>query len=94
VLISDIEAPVGPSILKFAAAAAAMIMLAGCAVTMPFPPLARSSPDSHFACNAGSKCTNETKNPRVTTRRSTPIARVKIEDDPPDFIVNGSRTTE
>jgi len=37
-LISDVEAPVGPSILKFAAAAAAMIMLAGCAVTMPFPP--------------------------------------------------------
>ena len=93
-LISDVEAPVGPSILKFAAAAAAMIMLAGCAVTMPFPPLATSSPHSQFACNAGSKCTNETKDPSVANRRSRPIDRVRIDDNPPDFIVNGSSITE
>ena len=62
-LISDLEAPGSPSILKFAAAAAATIMLAGCAVTMPFPPLATSSRDSHFACKAGSKCSNEAQEP-------------------------------
>jgi hypothetical protein len=92
-LISDVEAPVGPS-LKFIAAAAAMIMLAGCAVKMPFPPLATSSPHSQFACNAGSKCTNETKNPWVANHRSRPIDRVRIDDNPPDFIVNGSSITE
>jgi hypothetical protein len=37
-LILDLEAPGSPSIIKFSAAAAAMIMLTGCAVTMPFPP--------------------------------------------------------
>ena len=88
-LISDLEAPDSPSILKFAAAAAAMIILAGCAVTMPLPPLATSSRESHFACRAGSKCPNETKNPRVATRGSKPIDDSRIDDDPPDFIVNG-----
>jgi len=88
-LISDLEAPDTRSILKFAAAAAAMIMLAGCAVTMPLPPLAASSRDPHFACRAGSKCPDETKNPRVATRGSKPIDDGRIDDDPPDFIVNG-----
>jgi hypothetical protein len=92
-LISDLEAPDSPSILKFAAAAAAMIILAGCAVTMPLPPLATSSRDSQFDCRAGSKCSNETKNARVATRGSKPIDD-RIDDDPPDFIVNGSGTTE
>src|SRR6516225_9002636 len=89
-LISDLEAPDSPSTLKFAAAAAAMIILAGCAVTMPLPPLATSSRESHFACRAGSKCPKETKNPRVATRGSKPIDDGRIDDDPPDFIVNGS----
>jgi hypothetical protein len=87
-LISDPEAPRSPSILKFAAAAAAMMILAGCAVTMPLRPLATSGHDSHFACRAGSKCSNETKHP-VAKRRLKPIDDVRIDDDPPDFIVNG-----
>jgi len=96
-LISDLEALGSPSIMKFAAAAAAMIILAGCAVTMPFPPLATSSRDSHFVCKAGSKCPNETRGPRVANRRSKPIDDGKIDDDPPDFMANGGNqvgTTE
>ena len=88
-LISDLEAPGSPSIMKFAAAAAAMTMLAGCAVTMPFPTIGTPTPDWHVACNTGSKCSNEAKNPRVANRRSKPIDDVRIDDDPPDFIVNG-----
>ena len=94
VLISNLEALGSPSIMKSAAAAAALIALAGCAVTMPFPPLATSSRDSHFACKVGSKCPNETRNPRVANRRSKPIDDGKIDDNPSDFIVNGRSTTE
>jgi hypothetical protein len=88
-LISDLEAPGSRSIMKFAAAAAAMTMLAGCAVTMPFPTIATPTPDWHFACKTGSKCSNEAKNPRVANRRSKPIDDGRVDDDPPDFIVNG-----
>jgi len=31
------------------------------------------------------------KNPRVANRRSKPIDDGRIDDDPPDFIVNGGR---
>jgi hypothetical protein len=93
-LILDLEAPGSPSIIKFSAAAAAMIMLTGCAVTMPFPPLAPSSRDSHFACRAGYKCSNETKNPRVANCPSKTIDDEKVVDNPPDFILNGSGITE
>jgi hypothetical protein len=82
-LISDLEAPGSASIMKFAAAAAAMVILAGCAVTMPFPPLATSSRDSHFGGRAGSKCANETKNPRVANRGSKPIDVGRIDDNHP-----------
>jgi hypothetical protein len=87
-----IEAPGSPSIMKLAAAAGALAMLAGCAVTMPFPPLATSFPDSgdwHPICWAGSKCSIETSNSRVAYRRLKPANDGKIDDDPPDFIVNG-----
>ena len=93
-LISDLEAPGSRSIMKFAAAAAAMVILAGCAVTMPFPPLATSSRDSHFACKAGYKCSNETKNARVANRPSKTIDDGKVVDNPPDFLLNGSSSTE
>ena len=93
-LISDLEALGSPSIMKFFAAAAAMIMLAGCAVTMPFPPLATSSRDSHFVCKAGYKCSSETKNARVANRPSKAIDDDKVVDNPPDFILNGSSTTK
>ena len=93
-LISDLEAPGTPSIMRFFAAAAAMIMLAGCAVTMPFPPLATASRDSRFACKAGYKCSNETKNARVANRPSKTIDDGKVVDNPPDFLLNGSSSAE
>jgi hypothetical protein len=79
------------SIMKFAAAAAAMVALAGCAIAVPLPPLATSfqeSRDGHFACKAGSKCSNETTNHRVAYRHSQPVGGGQIDDDPPDFILN------
>ena len=87
----NIEATGSPSIMKFAAAAAAMAVLAGCAVTMPFPPLATSFQDSHDwhrACRAGFKC-YETSNSRVAYRPSKAANDPKIDDDPPNFIVSG-----
>src|SRR5271165_4387142 len=84
--------PIGSqNIRKFVAAAAAMAALAGCAIAVPLPPLATSfqeSRDGHFACKAGSKCPNETTNHRVAYRRSQPVGCGKIDDDPPDFILN------
>jgi len=85
--------PIGSqNIRKFVAAAAAMAALAGCAIAVPLPPLATSFQESrggHFACKAGSKCPNETPNHRVAYRRSQPAGHGKIDDDPPDFILNG-----
>jgi hypothetical protein len=90
-LNSELEAYGGPRIMKFAAAVAAMAVLAGCAVTMPFPPLTTSfqgSPDSHAACKPASKCSSETTNFRLAYRRQKPVDDGKIDNDPPDFIVN------
>jgi hypothetical protein len=78
--------------MKFAAAAAVTALLAGCAVAVPLPPFTTSSQysrDGDFACTAGSKCPNGTTNHRVAYRRSQPIGGGKIDDDPPDFILNG-----
>jgi hypothetical protein len=77
------------NIMKFATAAAAMAVLAGCAVAVSLPPLATSpqtSRDRDFACRAGSKCPNGTRDHRVAYRRSQPVGGGKIDDDPPDFI--------
>ena len=87
----NFEAHGSPSIMKFAATAAAMSVLPGCALTMPFPPLATSFQDSHDwhrDCRVGFKC-YETSNPRVAYRPSKPANDPKIDDDTPDFIVNG-----
>ena len=75
--------------MKFAAAAAAMAVLAGCAVAVPLRPLATSfqnSRDGDFACRAGTKCPNGITDHRVACRRSQPIGGGKIDDDPPNFI--------
>jgi hypothetical protein len=91
-LNSEPEAPGSQNIMKFVAAAAAVAALAGCAIAVPLPPLATSfqeSRDGHFACNAGSKCPNETTNHRVAYHRSQPVGHGKIADDPPDFILSG-----
>jgi hypothetical protein len=88
-LYSESETSAHRNIMKFAAAAAAMAVLASCAVAVPLPPLATSFQDSragHFACKAGSKCPNEITNHRVAYRRSQPVGNGKFNDDPPDFI--------
>jgi hypothetical protein len=75
--------------IKLAVAAAAMALLAGCAVTMPLRPLATFSQCGRaldFACRTGAKCSNGTTDHRVSYRRSQLIGGSKIDDDPPDFI--------
>jgi hypothetical protein len=71
--------------LKLAAAAAAMAVLAGCAVAVPLRPLPtalQGSGDRDFACTANSQC------PKRTSRRSELVSRGNIAEDPPDFILN------
>jgi hypothetical protein len=75
--------------IKLAIAAAAMAVLAGCAVTMPLRPLTESSQNGRapdFTCRTGSKCSNGTTDHRVSYRRSRLVGGGKIDDDPPDFI--------
>jgi hypothetical protein len=91
-LTSKPQAPGSRNIMKFAAAATAVAVLTGCAVSMPLRPLATSSqisPEGRFGCKAGSKCPNQTMNHRVAFRHSQPARAAKIDDDPPDFILNG-----
>jgi len=83
---SKSEASASRNTMKFAAALAAIALLAGCAVAVPMRPLAMSSQDSRdrdFACATDSKCP---RNHRVASRRSQPVSSSKLEDDPPDFI--------
>jgi hypothetical protein len=90
-LHSEREASVNRNTMKFAAAAAAMAVLAGCAVSVPLRPLATSfqnSRDGDFTCTADPKCPNGTTDHRVAYRRSQPVGGGKIDDDPPDFILN------
>ena len=78
------------NIIKFGAAAAAMAVLAGCALAVPLPPLTTSSQDSHnggFVCGASSKCSNKTT-PRRVAHRSQLVNSPKLDDNPPDFILN------
>jgi hypothetical protein len=82
--------------IKFAVAAAAMAMLAGCAVTMPLRPSAtfsQNNPAPDFACRTGSKCTHGITDHRVAYRRSQAVGGGKIDDDPPDFIVDQDGTS-
>jgi hypothetical protein len=74
------------NIMKFAAATAAMALLAGCAVAVPLPPLTTFSQDSrHLACTGSSKCRNGNQ---VAYRRSPAVGVGQIDEDPPNFILN------
>jgi len=91
-LTSKPQAPRSRNITKFAAAAAVVAMLTGCAVSMPLRPLAASSQENaegQFGCKAESKCPHETMNHRIAYGRSQPVRAPKVDDDPPDFILNG-----
>ncbi len=92
-LYSETEASGNRNIMKLVAAAAAMAVLAGCAVAVPLPPLATSlqdSRDGNIACKAGSKCSNGTTNRRIAYGRSRPVGGGKIGEVPPDFILNSA----
>ena len=83
---SEISAKRG---IKLAVAAAAMVVLAGCAVTMPLRPLTTSSQNgraSDFACRTGAKCSDRATDHRVSYHRPQLVGGGKIDDDPPDFI--------
>jgi hypothetical protein len=74
-------------IVRFAAATAAMALLASCAVAVPLPPLTTFSQGSRDVGCTDSKCRNGNQ---VAYRRSQPVGGSKIEDGPPDFIVNNA----
>jgi hypothetical protein len=73
--------------IKFAAVAAAMAVLAGCAVSMPLPPFSTFSQYTRtgdLPCKVSSKCPKA----RLSYHHSEPIGRASIDADPPDFIQN------
>ena len=80
------------STFKLAAAAAGISVLAGCAVAMPLRPLATASQDGrdrNFACTANSKCPYAITGPRRNSHGTQLFRGGNIDDDPPDFILNG-----
>jgi hypothetical protein len=63
---------------KLAAAAAAMILLSGCAMAMPLRPLATSSQDSRdrdFYCRADPKCSHKSVGSLIKVRSPLTVAR-------------------
>ena len=79
------------NITKLAAAAAAMTVLAGCAMAVPLRPSATSSQDSRdrdFYCRADPKFSHRSAERRIASRRSQPVDGGQIHD-PPDFILKG-----
>jgi hypothetical protein len=86
------EASANWNTLKLAAAAAAMAVLAGCAVAVPLRPLASASQDSrdrNFACTTNSKCPHAITGPKRNSHGTQLFRGGNIDDDPPDFILNG-----
>jgi len=84
--------------LKLATAAAAMVMLAGCAVARlsPLTTASRDNRNREFACTANSKCSTAITSHQGPFRRLQPVQPVggdNIADDPPDFILNGPEGT-
>jgi hypothetical protein len=84
-LHSEAEVYANWKIMKFAGAAAAMALLAGCAVAMPLRSLAtysQSASNGDFACAANPRCPNGSTDHRVTYRYSQPVSG-KFDVDPP-----------
>ena len=72
-------------VMRFAALAAVISTLAGCAIAVPLRPLP-TSPDG-LACTASSRCPNATTSRPVAHRPSQPVQGAN-DRDPPDFIAN------
>jgi hypothetical protein len=90
-LHSEPRASVNRNVIKFSAAAAAMAVLAGCAISMPLRPLATAPPDirdNDFSCRAHTDCRDGSIGHRIAHRESQSVNGGKIDDDPPDFISN------
>ena len=79
--------------MKLVAAATAVAVLAGCAIAVPLRPLSTSFQNisnGDTACTVKLRCPNGSTDHRVAPRHSQPVTS-KLDDDPPDFILN--RTT-
>jgi len=71
------------NITKLAAAAAAMTVLAGCAMAVPLRPSAASSQDSRdrdFYCRADPKCSHRSAERRIASRRPQLVDGGQIHD--------------
>jgi hypothetical protein len=78
--------------MNFAAAAAVVAVLAGCAIAVPLRPLSTSFQNSSHGdsvCTVKPRCPNGSTDHRVAYRRSQPVTG-KLDDDPPDFILNSA----
>src|SRR6266705_1494058 len=79
IMHSQLQAKI--KVMRFAALAAVISTLAGCAVAVPLRPLP-TSPDG-LACTASSRCPNATTSRPVAHRPSQPVHGAKIDHDPP-----------
>lgn len=69
------------NITKLAAAAAAMTVLAGCAMAVPLRPSAASSQDSRdrdFYCRADPKCSHKSVGSLINVRSPLTVARYRM----------------
>ena len=90
-LRSELEESAIWIIMKFVGVSAAMSVLASCAVAVPLRPLATSlhgRGEGDLTCTADSRCPNGTRDRQAAYRRLQPVVGGKIDDDPPDFILN------
>jgi hypothetical protein len=90
-LRSELEESANWMIMKFVGVSAAMSVLASCAVAMPLRPLATSPHgrgEGDLTCTADSRCSKSNSDRQAAYRRLQPVVGGKIDDDPPDFILN------
>jgi hypothetical protein len=75
--------------MKFVAVTAAMSMLASCAIAVPLRPLAsHGRGESELTCTT--RCSDGNRDRKAAHRPSRPVVDGKIDDAPPDFIVNST----
>jgi hypothetical protein len=78
-------------IMKFVGASAAMSMLASCAIAVPLRPLTlHGRGEGELTCMTDSRCSNGNRDRQAAHRHSRPVVNGKIDDDPPDFILNNT----
>jgi hypothetical protein len=91
-MLHKLEASANRKIMKFAGAAVAAVVLAGCAITLRTLSTSRQvGRDGHVACTIDSKCPNGTRDRQAAYHRSQPDDGKIDHDDPPDLILNGNQ---